>query len=337
MIKLAVLLPTYNAASYIRDSIDSILNQTFEDFHLFIYDDCSTDDTENIVSAYNDKRIFYRKNQRNLGIAKTLNKGFDDLLHNYQYIARMDADDWSYPERFESQLKMFEQDADLIMCGTQGYWLTDFEKNFPSFIWEYPVNYNTLKINLLFSGSFGHSSVIFNSNFLIQNNIRYNTAFKTCEDWELWTRIMEIGKAVNSPDFLMKYRMLPLSSHRNPENRAIHLKERSSIIARQWSNFGHFVDINDLFCFYYNRKTLKTSEFKRILKLFISLFNEVHTSELFKLNKKDQVYFRYRFARNILRYWKYSGISRFSFKIWWLIISKVKFMNKFRLIRSIIR
>ncbi|MDT0645306.1 glycosyltransferase family A protein [Zunongwangia sp. F260] len=155
MTRLAVLMPTYNAGSYIRDSIDSILNQTFEDFHLYIYDDCSTDDTEDIVAGYDDQRLFYKKNQENLGIAKTLNKGLDYLLPHYKYVARMDADDWSYPQRFELQLKMFEQDADLIMCGTQGYWLTDLNK-IPLNKWKYPNDYKTLRISLLFSGSFGH-------------------------------------------------------------------------------------------------------------------------------------------------------------------------------------
>lgn len=336
MQKLAVLLPTYNAAYYIRESIDSILNQTFEDFHLFIYDDFSTDDTENIVASYDDKRIFYRKNKENLGIAKTLNRGLNDLLPNYKYIARMDADDWSYPQRFELQLKIFEQDSELIMCGTQGYWLTDLAK-IPMVNWKYPLEYNALKISLLFSGSFGHSSIIFESNFLIKNNIRYNDSIKTCEDWELWTRILELGKATNSPDYLMKYRMLPLSNHRNPKKKALHLKERSDIIVNQWRNFGFNVDRCDLFCFYYNNQRLDDSEFKKTLRIFIKLFNEINSLEIKKLNKEDQNYFRYRFARNILTYWKNASISRFSPKIWLIIISEAKFMNIFKLIRSIIR
>ena len=80
MKKLAVLLPAYNAALYIKASIDSILNQTFHDFDLYIYDDCSTDNTAEIISSYNNSRIFYSKNVANLGIAKTLNKGLDELL-----------------------------------------------------------------------------------------------------------------------------------------------------------------------------------------------------------------------------------------------------------------
>jgi glycosyltransferase involved in cell wall biosynthesis len=333
---LAVLLPTYNAASYLKDSINSILNQTFEDFHLHIYDDFSDDDTEDIVTNYDDKRIFYQKSKENLGIAKTLNKGFDDLLPNYKYIARMDADDWSYPQRLELQLKMFEEDTELIMCGTQGYWLTDLDR-IPLVNWKYPVEYNALKLNLLFSGSFGHSSVMFDSEFLLKNKIRYNDSIETCEDWELWSRILMLGKAMNSSEFLMKYRILPFSNHRNPNTRELHLKERSEIIVKQWFNFGFVVNRNDIYSFYYSKQKLEGNEFKRVLSLFIKLFNDINYTEISKISKESQIYFRYRFVRNILNFWRNSGISRFSPEIWLLIISKVKFVNKFTLLRNILR
>lgn len=336
MLTLAVLLPTYNAASYIKDSIDSILNQNFENFHLYIYDDFSTDDTENIISSYDDKRIFYRKNKINLGIAKTLNRGFEDLLNKYEYIARMDADDWSYHNRFDLQLKMFEHDEDLIMCGTQGYWLTEFETT-PLLRWKYPVDYNALRINLLFSGSFGHSSIMFKSKFLIKNNIFYNESIRTCEDWELWTRILELGKVKNSPEYLMKYRMSPLSNHRNPKNKALHLKERVFIICQQWSNFGFEIDESDLFKFYYNNQKLNSTEFIRILKNFIKLYNDLEILTFKLLNREDQKYFRYRFTRNILTYWKNSGVSRYSLEIWVIIFLNVGFINKFNLLKNIVR
>ena len=336
MRKLAVLLPTYNAAPYIRDCINSILNQTFKDFDLYIYDDFSTDDTEEIIDGYDDERIFYIKNNENLGIARTLNKGLDDILPYYKYVARMDADDWSFPERFEKQLKMFDEDKDLIMCGTQGYWLSNLDGN-PRVNWKYPVNYKALKLSLLFSGSFGHSSVMFNSEFLIKNKIRYNASFKTCEDWELWSRILDLGKAINSPEFLMKYRILRFSNHRDPKTRELHLQERSEIISRQWSNFGIEVNRHDLYTFYYNDKKLSVVEFKRILKLFIKSFNKIDALELKKLTKEDQDYFRYRFARNILNYWRNSQVSRLSTEIWLMIILRVKFMNKFKLLRYIVK
>lgn len=333
---LAVLLPTYNAAPYIKDCISSMLNQTYKDFDLYIYDDFSNDDTEEIIAGYVDERIFYIKNNENLGIARTLNKGLDDILPYYKYVARMDADDWSFPERFEKQLKMFEEDKDLIMCGTQGYWLSNLDRN-PKVNWKYPVNYKALKLSLLFSGSFGHSSVMFRSEFFIKNKIRYNSFFKTCEDWELWSRILELGKAINSPEFLMKYRILRFSNHRDPNTRELHLQERSEIISRQWSNFGIEVNRADLYTFYYNDKKLNIIEFKRILKLFIKSFNELDALELKKLTKEDQDYFRYRFARNILNYWRKSQVSRLSTEIWLTIILRVKFMNKIKLLRYIVK
>ena len=77
-------MPTYNAAAYLNESINSILNQTFADFDLYVYDDCSTDNTEEIILGYKDIRLFYKKNDVNLGIAKTLNIGLEELLFHYE-------------------------------------------------------------------------------------------------------------------------------------------------------------------------------------------------------------------------------------------------------------
>ena len=91
MKKLAVLLPTYNASPYIKSSIDSLLDQTFSDFDIYIYDDFSTDDTSEIIDSYNHPRIFYRKNESNLGIAKTLNKGLEEIHSTFFPISRFSA------------------------------------------------------------------------------------------------------------------------------------------------------------------------------------------------------------------------------------------------------
>jgi glycosyltransferase involved in cell wall biosynthesis len=129
MKKLAVLLPAYNAALYIKESIDSVLNQTYNDFDLYIFDDCSTDETANIIKTYSDSRIFYLKNDHNIGITKTLNIGLNLLLSQFVYIVRMDADDWSYLERFQKQVEYLELNQKVVLCGTQGYWLKDMSQN----------------------------------------------------------------------------------------------------------------------------------------------------------------------------------------------------------------
>jgi glycosyltransferase involved in cell wall biosynthesis len=337
MKKLAVLLPTYNAEAYIKQSIDSLLNQTFNGFDLYIYDDCSTDNTVEIVFSYNDSRIFYRKNEANSGIAATLNKGLDELLPHYEYIARMDADDWAYPQRFEKQLAFLDKQKEIVVCGTQGYWLKDINQN-PLTGWEYPVDSEYIKYYLLFAATFGHSAIILRSQDFIKNSLRYDEAIATCEDWELWVRVSKIGKMANLPDFLMKYRILENSNHRSPLKIQRHLEERSAIISDYWSYFDISISSQEVYDLYFSKNKVSKKEFYLNIQKLITAFNVIYYYSLncnFSLWDRDE--FSYMLARKILNYWKRSGRSRLSPLSWLVIVYKVEFMNKIKLVKSIIR
>lgn len=336
MKKLAVLLPTYNAAAYLKESIDSILNQTFADFDLYVYDDCSTDNTEELISGYKDARFFYRKNNVNFGIAKTLNSGLEELLPHYEYIARMDADDWAYPERFEKQIEFLESNQDIVLCGTQGYWLKDMNQN-PASGWKYPVRNEYIKYYLLFAASFGHSSVLLRSNFFQKHDLRYNENISTCEDWDLWIRVAMIGSVSNLPNFLMKYRILENSNHRSPEKIKTHLEERSIIISDYWANFGIILKPETVFEYYYGNKAMTLPDFKVKIKVLINAFNLLYANAQQNLVLEERKNFSYLQARRILDYWKKSKVSRFNPAIWGLLVKEVKIMNTFKLIKSLIR
>lgn len=336
MKKLAVLLPTYNAAAYLNESIDSVLNQTFADFDLYVYDDCSTDNTEEIISEYDDTRLFYRKNTVNSGIAKTLNLGLKELLHDYEYIARMDADDWAYPERFQKQIDYLDKNKKIVMCGTQGYWLKDINQN-PDLGWKYPTSDEYLKCYLLFAASFGHSSVIFRSDCFQKHKVRYNEKIETCEDWELWIRIVKIGKVANLPDFLMKYRILEYSNHRSSQKARMHLEERSEIISNYWAEFESVLSPGQVYECYYGKGTMSQTDFIKKVKSLVQAFNLLFANAKQNLVLEERRDFTYLLARRILDFWKRSEVSRFDLMIWLVIVTEVKFMNKIKLIKSIIR
>ena len=99
MPKVSVIMPVYNAEKYIGEAIESILDQTYTDFEFIIIDDGSSDGTVAAVKGYDDRRIRFYQNEHNMGVAATLNRGLD--LATGEYIARMDSDDMSLPERFE--------------------------------------------------------------------------------------------------------------------------------------------------------------------------------------------------------------------------------------------
>lgn len=335
MKKLAVLMPTYNAAAYLNESIDSVLYQSYTDFDLFVLDDNSQDDSARIIKKKNDSRILYRSNTTNLGISKTLNLGLNEVLEKYELIARMDADDWCYPERFKKQITYLNKNTEVVMCGTQGYHTKDI-KTSPNMTWKYPVSHDHIKYSLLFTASFNHQSVMMRSKFLLDNHLHYDESIESCEDWELWTRIAKLGKVVNIDEILMKIRILENSNHRNPKHRELHLRERSQIISDYYKTFNINLSATDIYNIYYSEKSIGEEQLLTDLNKIISAFNALEKNELKELESHIQHSLKYRFGREILAFWKRSGVSKVSPKIWLKVLKNVHFTSKTRLIKNLI-
>lgn len=112
MVKVSVLMPVYKTKEeYLREAISSILNQTFTDFEFLILDDCPDDDREKIVKSYQDKRITYFKNEKNLGISASRNKLID--MAQGEYLAIFDHDDISMPTRLEKQVVYLDEHPEI--------------------------------------------------------------------------------------------------------------------------------------------------------------------------------------------------------------------------------
>ena len=106
-LKISVLMSVYNGEKYLREAIDSILNQTFTNFEFIIIDDASTDDSNAIIKKYTDKRIKLVENPQNMGLTKSLNRGLKISLG--KYIARLDSDDLAFPNRLKEQYEFMEK------------------------------------------------------------------------------------------------------------------------------------------------------------------------------------------------------------------------------------
>ena len=123
--KISVIMPTYNSESFLRESIDSILNQTFKDFELIVIDDCSTDSSLKIIKEYKrkDNRIFFLKNDKNLGHNKTRNKGLK--IAKGKYIAILDSDDISLEKRLEIQYAYLEKNPHIFLVGSSAIYIDE--------------------------------------------------------------------------------------------------------------------------------------------------------------------------------------------------------------------
>jgi glycosyltransferase involved in cell wall biosynthesis len=196
---VSVLLPVYNGEKYIREAVDSVLKQTYENFELIIINDGSTDQTLSILREYekNDARIRL-VSRENKGLIVSLNEGAE--LAMGQWIARMDADDIAMPNRLERQLNWVNQTgADIA-----GTWVGFFgAKDFR--VWKGYESDEAIKVDMLFKCPLVHPAVIMRANLLKQ--LKYDSAAEKAEDYDLWVRAaMQGAKMTNVPEVLLKYR-----------------------------------------------------------------------------------------------------------------------------------
>lgn len=199
---VTILLPAYNAERFIEEAIASILAQTYRNFVLLIINDGSSDKTESIVENQKDDRIQYVKNESNIGLIKTLNKGI--LLARGKYIARMDADDICAPERIQQQVSFLEKNKDYVMCGS---WAKIIDNNGLVTGRMKRINSHALiQANMLFTTPFIHPSVLIRKEVLLKE--KYSEEALHCEDLELWVRLSRNKnyRFANIPNFLLKYR-----------------------------------------------------------------------------------------------------------------------------------
>ena len=230
MPKISVLMPAYNAEKYIKEAIDSILAQTFEDFELIILNDCSKDNTEQLILSYSDKRIVYLKNQENMGVAATLNKGIDAAKG--EYIARMDADDISLPQRFEKQVAYLDAHSEVAVLGTE---VENFDENGNLQPMVYRACAAQLKIDLLFASVLAHPSVMMRRQVVARLG-GYDREFEGLEDYDLWCRVAQEHAIAVYPEILLRYRIHSAQVTQHPSPKKIEAQKR--IRARHLRNLG---------------------------------------------------------------------------------------------------
>lgn len=197
---MSILMPVYNCALYLTEAIDSILNQTFTNFELIVLDDGSTDGSAGIAKSYSDSRIVYHCNEKNIGLANNLNVGL--RMAKGKYIARMDGDDISLPERLQTQFDFLEShpDIDLCSCGLQMFGYEDA-------VWVREFDPEAVKITMMFFSPVLHATSVWRRNSFEKNNLYYNQDAFPAEDYDLWARAIFFCKLINMPDVLYMYRI----------------------------------------------------------------------------------------------------------------------------------
>lgn len=196
-VRVTILMPVYNVGKYVKESIDSILAQTFSAFRLLIIDDCSTDDTAAVVLSYTDSRIRYVRNEQNLGLAKNLNKGLG--LIDTEFVARFDGDDIAVPTWLEENMQVMDSHPEIGICSSGfEFFGTRSGKVL------YPEKHEDSICQMLF----GCTVIIpvIRMSVFNDNNLSYDPDSFPAEDYHMWARCYRLTRVYNIQEVLFHYR-----------------------------------------------------------------------------------------------------------------------------------
>ena len=213
-VKASVLIPVYNGAPFIKEAVESILNQSFTDFELILLNDASPDNSEEIIKTFKDARIRYYRNEKNLGISASRNKLM--TLARGEYLIVMDDDDISLPNRLEEQIKFMDSHPDVTMAGS---WCELFSRKpdkgiinylkycFYNLGWIWTQKNSPGWEEMFCCNPIMHTTSVLRRQHIEQHQIRYNSDYSPAEDYDLCRQILSAGlKLANIPQLLVKYR-----------------------------------------------------------------------------------------------------------------------------------
>jgi glycosyltransferase involved in cell wall biosynthesis len=201
--KCSVLLPVYNAGSPLRDAIESILAQDERDFEFLIIEDCSTDESSEVVRSYAQKdsriRLFFHR--QNAGLAATLNEGLREARSDF--VARMDQDDVALPDRLSTQLKFLRTRPKVAVAGSFVFHMGRTPE------WDrlvrLPVEHTKIVETLNTQNCMYHPSVMLRRGAIVDVG-GYRAEFRNSEDYDLWLRVSRRHELANIPVPLLRYR-----------------------------------------------------------------------------------------------------------------------------------
>ena len=280
---VSVVMSVYNGQTYLREAIDSILNQSFTDFEFIIINDGSSDKSLSIIQSYTDNRIVLIENNGNKGLIYSLNKGIE--ISKGKYIARMDADDISLSERFKRQVNFLESHVSIGVLGCD---YTSFSKNNSSLI-KSVHDSAEIKSFLLFTATMCHPTLMLRKQILSDNHLFYSEAAKHAEDYDLWCRLVLYTDFYNLNENLFKYR-----DHANQvshQNREIQLTNSNSIQENYLKNLGFSYDEKKLkthFLIVSNTRIKEKKSIVEIEKWLLNLIEQNATKQIIPHNEFEK-------------------------------------------------
>lgn len=232
---ISIILPTYNGAKWIEKAIQSVLAQSFADHEFIIINDCSTDNTEDIILKFKDNRIKYIKNEQNMGIQRTRNIALAEAQG--EYIAEIDQDDeWIDKDKLKKQVEFLNNNIDYILIGTGVIMVNDKGEEIARYLM--PENDEEIRGKILRMNPFIHSSVMYRAD--VVKKIGGYTVEKMSEDHDLWLRIGHYGKFKNLQEYCIKY--LFNTHGYNSQDKILRLKQNLLFIKEHRDFYPNYME-----------------------------------------------------------------------------------------------
>jgi glycosyltransferase involved in cell wall biosynthesis len=297
--KVSIVMPVFNADKYLKATIESILNQSYENFELILINDGSTDNSETIIRSFTDNRIKLLNNQGNKGLIYSLNKAFS--ISEGKYIARMDSDDLAHKDRIKIQVEYLENNIDVGIVSSNAIMFSD----------RYPIikkstNYNkdndAIKCELLFRNRIIHPSVMLRSS-IVKTGFQdiYNPKHLMCEDFGLWQLLISKYKFFVIQDNLVRYRMT---------NSSITTKSRNKIEALYEAQKEIFKQGLEIIGITFDKKELD-------IHTELSMISKIQNYK-YSLNEKEEWLRKIIFFNNTIKYYNHAELLKIMAEIFFL-------------------
>jgi glycosyltransferase involved in cell wall biosynthesis len=226
---VTVLMAVFNGERYLREAVQSILNQTFRHFELLVVDDGSTDGSRAILESFDDPRLRVVHHAVNQGLSRSLNHGLAEARG--RYIARMDADDVAAPDRLALQVDFLERHADVVAVGSW-YTIVDDGGREIGRRWT-PCDDIDVRWTMQFCSPFAHGAVTMRRAALANDARVYDESLTYAMDYDLWVRLAARGRLANLDRFLLGWRQAPGSMTSTVGDRTERLDRVTAAIAAE--------------------------------------------------------------------------------------------------------
>ena len=270
---VSVVMPVYNSEKFLAEAIESILTQTFTNFELIIVDDGSTDGSAKIIRAYErrDERIRFVQLGENMGDAGARNAGI--ALASGKYIAGMDSDDISLPERLQQQVAFLESHLAIGGVGTHANFVYE-DLQYKS-ARKPPEHHALILLEHFLGDPFVHASLMLRRDLFLEFG-GYDHTMRYCSDCDFMTRLMGRHDIANIPERLYLYRrhLGQLTSHRNPKRDQDLLLMRTRRLERIWGEapdgtLERFIDVHFGVKLSWRERRVARRDFERLIESMI--------------------------------------------------------------------